>query len=68
MKNKHFLSWCLCLTIIFSRVFWAAPTVSADYAGVDYSRFDYGKDGRVYPASLTIGDMKFSGTLRCTHN
>jgi len=68
MKNKHFLSWCLCLTIIFSMVFWAAPTVSADYAGVDYSRFDYGKDGRVYPASLTIGDMKFSGTLRCTHN
>ena len=68
MKNKHFLSWCLCLTIIFSMVLWAAPTVSADYAGVDYSRFDYGKDGRVYPASLTIGDMKFSGTLRCTHN
>lgn len=68
MKIRRFLSGCLCLVIVFSMVFWAAPTVSADYAGVDYSRFDYGKDGRVYPASLTVGDMKFSGTLRCTHN
>ena len=68
MRSKRFLSWCLCLLMVFSMVFWSAPAVSADYAGVDYSRFHYGTKGRVYPASLTIGDLKFNGSLRCTNN
>lgn len=68
MKQRRLLSWILCLVMIISMTLWMAPTVSADYAGVDYSRFNYSTDGRVYPASLTIGDLKFSGTLRCTNN
>ncbi len=68
MKQRRLLSWVLCLVMIISMTLWMAPTVSADYAGVDYSRFNYSTDGRVYPASLTIGDLKFSGTLRCTNN
>lgn len=68
MKRKKFLSHVLSLIMILSTVFWIAPTASADYDGVDYSRFNYKSDGRVYPASLYIGDIKFSGTLRCTNN
>lgn len=68
MRSKRFLSWCLCLLMVLTMVFWSAPAVSADYAGVDYSRFHYGTKGRVYPASLTIGDLKFNGSLRCTNN
>ncbi len=68
MKRKKHLCRLLCLVMIFSMIVWVAPTASADYAGVDYSRFNYSTNGRVYPASLTIGDIKFSGTLRCTNN
>ena len=68
MRSKRLLSWCLCLLMVLTMVFWSAPAVSADYAGVDYSRFHYGTKGRVYPASLTIGDLKFNGSLRCTNN
>lgn len=68
MKFKRFLSWLLCLAMVLPPILGAAPSVSADYAGVDYSRFKYSTDGRVYPASLTIGNLKFSGTLRCTNN
>jgi len=68
MKGKKLLSLVLSLVVIFSMTFRTAPTASADYAGVDYSRFNYSTNGRVYPASLTIGDLKFCGTLRCTNN
>ena len=68
MNMKRFLSLFLSMAMILTLVLWASPTVSADYAGVDYSRFHYGTNGRVYPASLTIGDIKFSGSLRCTNN
>ncbi len=68
MKGKKLLSWVLLLVMMVPMIFRTAPTVSADYVGVDYSRFNYSTNGRVYPASLTIGDLKFSGTLRCTNN
>ncbi len=68
MKQRRLLSLVLSLIMIISMTLWMTPTVSADYAGVDYSRFNYSTNGRVYPASLTIGDIKFSGTLRCTNN
>lgn len=68
MKIRKILSRVLCLVMVLSAVFWAAPTASADYAGVDYSRLNYSTNGKVYPASLTIGNLKFNGTLRCTNN
>ena len=45
MKMKQFLSRILCLAITLSMVLGVAPTVSADYSGVDYSRFHYGTNG-----------------------
>ena len=68
MNMKRFLSMTLSLVLILSMILWSSPTVSADYAGVDYSRLNYSTNGKVYPASLTIGSLKFSGTLRCTNN
>ena len=68
MKARRILSLSLCLVMVLSVLFWAAPAVSADYAGVDYSRFNYSTNGKVYPASLIIGNIKFNGTLRCTNN
>ena len=48
MKHRRLLSWVLCLVMIISMTLWMTPTVSADYAGVDYSRFNYSTNGRVY--------------------
>ena len=35
MKARRILSLSLCLVMVLSVLFWAAPAVSADYAGVD---------------------------------
>ena len=68
MKRKKIVSLFLCLVMVLSLALQASPAVSADYAGVDYSRLNYSSNGRVYPASLTIGNLKFNGSLRCTNN
>lgn len=68
MKIMKKLKQLLCYFVVLSMVFLLCPIASADYEGVDYSRFNYSTNGRVYPAALSLGTIKFSGTLRCTNN